>query len=389
METMDRYTDMDFASHNREVKAVWEAWEKGRPLRMPMITGISDRYFVLGKETNPRNVSFYDYSHDKALMFDMQRVFARWRQFNILGDHEMGVPETGYTVNVDFQNYYEAAWLGCEVRFPDGEVPYAVPLLKDDSKNMLFDRGLPDPFGGFMAKAREYYDYFCERSKTALIEGQKIGRVGAPFMGLDGMFTLACEIRGADNLCVDMLEDPDFYHALMEYLTQASIIRIKAWRAYIGEPEISESFGFADDSIMLLSKEMYRDYVLPYHKKLAAGISAMQKRGGAHLCGDAARHFSLIRDELNVYTFDTGFPVAHRELCEELGPEVCIMGGPSVGFISAATLEEIDAESRRIIEAVKPIAPRFVFRDGNDLPPGTPLEKIEALYGACKKYGRF
>jgi uroporphyrinogen-III decarboxylase len=354
-----------------------------------MITGVSDRYFVLGRETNPRKVSFYEYSHDKELMFLMQCAFARWRQFNILGDHEMGVPEEGYRVNVDFQNYYEAAWLGCEIRFPENEVPYAVPLLKEENKNFLFDRGLPDPFSGFMASAREYYDYFVQQAKTSLIEGRKAGPVGAPFMGSDGVFTLACELRGADNLCMDMLEDPEFYHTLMEYLTQAAILRLKAWRAYAGEPEITEAFGFADDSIMLLSREMYRDMVLPYHKKLAAATSTMEKRGGVHLCGDATRHFSLIRDELNVYSFDTGFPVAHRELCEELGPEVSIRGGPSVGFISGASCEEIDAESKRIIESVKPIAPRFVFRDGNDLPPGTPLEKIEALYGACKKYGRF
>lgn len=386
---MDRYADMDFKSHNREVREVWDAWEAGRPVRIPMITGISDRYFVLGRETNPRKVSFYDYSHDKALMFEMQCGFARWRQFNIQGDHEMGIPETGYTVNVDFQNYYEAAWLGCEIRFPENEVPYAVPLLKEDNKNLLFDRGLPDPFSGFMSSAREYYEYFIKKAETTLIDGQKIGRVEAPFMGLDGMFTLACELRGADNLCMDMLEDPDFYHALMEYLTQAVIIRLKAWRAYTGKPEIAESFNFADDSIMLLSREMYRDYVLPYHRKLAEATSTMEKRGSVHLCGDATRHFSLIRDELNVYSFDTGFPVAHRELCEELGPEVSVQGGPSVGFISGADCGEIDAESKRIIESVKPVAPRFVFRDGNDLPPGTPLEKIEALYGACKKYGRF
>jgi hypothetical protein len=149
---MDRYADMDFRSHNREV------WENGRPVRIPMITGISDRYFVLCRETNPRKISFFDYSRDKALMFEMQCGFARWNRFNILGDHEMGVPDAGYTINVDFQNYYEAAWLGCEVRFPEGEAPYVVPLLNENNKNLLFDKEIPDPFSGFMASAKEYND---------------------------------------------------------------------------------------------------------------------------------------------------------------------------------------------------------------------------------------
>lgn len=384
---MDRYANMDFKAHNKEVNAVWDAFRKGEPARMPMIMGVSDRYFVLNRETNPGNVSFLDYSNDKALMFDMQCEFARWRQFNIPGDHELGIPENGWTVNVDFQNYYEAAWYGAEVRYPDREVPYAVPLLDDGNKNMLFEKGLPDPFGGFMAVAREYYDYFVERAAKTTILGQKVTTVGAPFTGMDGMFTIACELRGVDNLCVDMVEEPEYYAQLMDYLTESTIRRIRAWRSYMGQPEIAKQFWFADDSVALLSPQAYEEMVLPWHKKLALGISTMEERGGAHLCGDATRHFKLIRDELNAYNFDTGFPVDHRALCLELGPEVTIQGGPDVGFLQASAEEEIDAESKRIIESVKPVTKRFVFRDGNDLPPGTPISKMEALYGACKKYG--
>lgn len=386
---MDRYSDMDFAAHNREVREVWEAHRKGEPIRMPMITGISDRYFVLGKETNPNGVSFSDYSRDKALMFEMQCAFARWRQFNIIGDHEMGIPEEGWTVNVDFQNYYEAAWLGCRVEYPTAEVPYAVPLLDDDNKNLLFEKGVPDPFGGFLATAREYYDYFVERAAKAELLGQKVSNVGAPFTGMDGMFTVACELRGVDNLCIDMYENPDYFDQLMDFLTESTVRRIRAWRKYMGLPETAPQFWFADDSIALLSPDTYRERVLPWHKKLAEGLSTMEERGGAHLCGDATRHFSLIRDELNVYCFDTGFPVDHRALCLELGPEVVIQGGPNVGLIESGSVEEIGEESRRIIETVKPVSKKFVFRDGNDLPPGTPLHKIEALYNACKKYGRY
>lgn len=384
---MDRYANMDFKAHNKEINAVWDAFRKGEPARIPMIMGVSDRYYVLNRETNPGNVSFLDYSNDKALMFDMQCEFARWRQFNIPGDHELGIPENGWTVNVDFQNYYEAAWYGAEVRYPDREVPYAVPLLDDDNKNMLFEKGLPDPFGGFMAVAREYYDYFVERAAKTTILGQKVTAVGAPFTGMDGMFTVACELRGVDNLCVDMVEEPEYYARLMDYLTESTIRRIRAWRRYMGQPEIAKQFWFADDSVALLSPKTYEDMVLPWHKKLALGISTMEERGGAHLCGDATRHFKLIRDALNAYHFDTGFPVDHRALCLELGPEVTIQGGPDVGFLQASAEEEIDAESKRIIESVKPVTKRFVFRDGNDLPPGTPISKMEALYGACRKYG--
>lgn len=379
----------DFRQHNREVRDLWEAYRKGTHARVPMITGVSDRFYVLNPATNPKGVSFYEYSNDPDLMFDMQCSFSEYAKFHIPGDHEMGIPEEGWTVNVDFQNYYEAAWYGCEVRFPDGEVPYAVPLLGEDNKRQLFEQGLPDPFGGFMAKAKEYYDRFRERMKTARILGQRITGLGTWFTTTDGPFTVACELRGADNLCVDMLEDPDYYHQLMDYVTESIILRMKAWRRYMGQPEITKSFGFADDSILLLSNPMYREFVLPYHKRMAHALSTMEERGGVHLCGDATRHFKTLRDELNIYSFDTGFPVDHRALCLELGEEVTIQGGPRAQLIQQGPKEAINAESKRILEAVKPVSRRFIFRDGNDIPPYTPLEHIQALYDACLKYGRY
>ncbi len=379
----------DFREHNRAVRELWDSYQKGTHTSVPMITGVSDRFYVLNPVTNPKNISFYEYSNDPDLMFDMQCAFSEYARFHIPGDHEMGIPEEGWNVNVDFQNYYEAAWYGCEVRFPDGEVPYAVPLLKDNNKNLLFEKGIPDPFGGFMAKAREYYDRFRERMKSAEILGQKITSLGAWFTGTDGPFTMACELRGADNVCIDLYEDPDYYHQLMEYLTESIIQRMKAWRKYTGQPEITKAFGFADDSIMLLSEEMYREYVLPYHKKMAHALSTMEERGGVHLCGDATRHFKTLRDELKIYSFDTGFPVDHKAVCEELGEEVTIQGGPRAQLIHQGTPEEIEAESKRILEAVKPVSRRFIFRDGNDIPPYTPLKNIQALYDACLKYGGY
>lgn len=381
--------EKDFSKHNREVRKLWEDFEKGVHERVPMITGVSDRFYVLNPVTNPKDVSFYEYSNDPALMFEMQCEFSKYARFHIPGDHEMGIPEKGWTVNVDFQNYYEAAWLGAPVNYPDHEVPYASPLLREDNKEMLFYKGIPDPFGGFMAKAKEYYDYFYERSKNTLLLGQKITDIGAWFTTTDGMFTVACELRGADNLCVDMYEDPDYYHQLMEFLTECTITRMKAWRKYLGKPEVQPSFGFADDSIMLLSKEMYREFVLPYHKKLASALSTMEERGGVHLCGDATRHFKTLRDELNIYTFDTGFPVNHRELCLELGDEVTIQGGPRAQLVQGGTPEQIEAESKRILEQVKPVSRKFIFREGNDMPPYTPMENIWALRNACLKYGRY
>lgn len=108
-----------------------------------------------------------------------------------------------------------------------------------------------------------------------------------------------------------------------------------------------------------------------------------------HMCGDATRHYETIHKELNIGTFDTGFPVNHKELVRRLGPDVTIQGGPPSELVRSGTPEQIRQEAKRIIEEVKPYTRKFVLREGNDIAPGTPIENIEALYQAAKDFGQY
>lgn len=381
---------INFAEHNNEVREIWRTFWAGNPIKIPVIAGTSDRFFVQNPNTNPRGISFREYTENPDVMFEMQANFDRYKRFHVLGDHMMGYPEEeeGWEVHIDFQNYYEAAWFGCKVEFPEHEVPYAVPLLNENNREMLFEKGLPDPFSGLMARGKEYYERFMERKKTFLLDGYPVSRIQMNWLyGTDGPFTIACELLGPAEMCALIYEEPDYVHQLMDYITEAIIARIKAWRRYLGQPEFSDSFGFADDSILMISKEMYREFVLPYHKKLIRGVSTMKLPGQIHLCGDATRHFVTIRDELNINNFDTGFPVAHGKLVQELGPDVVVAGGPKADLLRVGTPEQIMEEARRIIQEVKPYTKKFILREGNDVPPYTPLENIAALTQARELYG--
>jgi methylthiol:coenzyme M methyltransferase len=156
-------------------------------------------------------------------------------------------------------------------------------------------------------------------------------------------------------------------------------MRIKAWRRYLGRPEKSPAFGFADDSIQLISEKTYREFVLPCHRRLVEELG-QGERGSIHLCGDATRHFKNIRNELNVYSFDTGFPVDFAALRAELGPEVEILGGPQVEFLRRATPDQVREEVLRILDSGIREGGKFILREGNNLAPGTPLENIQMMY---------
>lgn len=382
--------DIDFKAHNEEVKAVWDAYRAGKPIRVPVVFGVNVRYYFFSPWLNPKGLTFQEYTEDPDLMLETQLEFQHYVRHNLLSDAEMGMPSEAWPgVHIDLQNYYEAAWFGCPVHYREGQVPDTSPILADDNKRMLFDAGIPDPFtGGIMAKNARFYEHLLERVKDYTFMGLPVGWVLPSGCGTDGPFTAAANLRGATEICLDIYEDPDYVRELLDFITEATIARIKAWRERLGHDMKPQVWGFADDSIQLLSTQTYREFVLPCHKRLLLELAGNGPHS-IHLCGDATHQFKTIRDELNVNCFDTGYPVDFAWLREELGPDVHINGGPTVGFLLRATPAEVRDEVRRILSTGITEGGKFVLREANNVSPGIPEEKIAAMYHAAKEFGKY
>lgn len=373
----------DFHKHNEEQRKVWDAFHSGAPIRVPMILGVNPRVLLCNPLYNPRGISFEEYWNDADIMLKAQCEFAWFRNHHLFYDHEMGMPDE-WRVNVDPQNFGETAWLGAPLKFIPGDVPDTVVPLNDDNREMLFVKGIPDPFSSVMGHIRDFYEYF---NNGHTFMGRPV-KAGMGMLGTDGPMTIACNLRGATEFCIELYEDPDYAMQLLDYITEATILRIRAWRKYYGL-ETPGGMYFADDSIALLSVRDYRRFILPFHKKILKELTTGEAPNHIHLCGDATRHFKTIRDELNVRSFDTGYPVSHGELCKELGGDVVINGGPRVDILRNGTDIDIVNETKRILDEVMPVSKTFVIRDANNVPAGTPIENIRLMYETVKQYGTY
>ena len=382
----DRLAGFDFAQHNAEVKALWAAFPAGTAPRLPIVFGTNARYFMVNASANPDGVDFQPYTEDRDLMFDTVLRFQRWSRFNLLQDAELGLPER-WSIAPDFQNYYEAAYFGSTVEYFPGQVPDTQPEFVEAPERVM-ERGVPEPFSGFGAKALTYYEHFQARAKRETFLERPIA-ITAPLCGTDGVMTVACNLFGASFVCEAMAAEPERLHKLFDFITTATIRRMTAWRKLGGIPVPNDGFGFADDSVAMISNGMYREHVLPYHRRLVDAFSSSTQLRGIHLCGDSTRHFRTLRDELNVQVFDTGFPVNFGGLRQELGPLVRLQGGPHVELVRAGTPTAIRAEVQRILNTGVLTGRRFVLREGNNLAPATPLENTEALYKAGREFGKF
>jgi hypothetical protein len=383
----DLTASLDVAAHNAEVREVWDRYHAGRPIRVPMVLGVNPRHLLLERGANTLGLDFRQYSEDPDAMFSAQLRFQRWIRHNLMQDAEMGVPDT-WTVYVDFQNYYEASWFGCPVAYRDGQVPDAVPAFAERPEGLL-DAGIPDPFSGIMGTAIEYAERFRARAEgeTYLDKPVAASNPGTG-MGTDGPMTVACNLFGASFVCETLASDAGRMDRLLEFITDATLARIEAWKRRFGIEYPHDNYGIADDSIALISTRTYRQHVLPLHRRLFDRFGTDKGRG-IHLCGDASRHFVTIRDELHVSSFDTGFPVDLGDLRRRLGPDVQLLGGPPAPFLAEASVAETQAAALAVLDSGVMEGGRFILREGNNLAPGTPRENVAAMYDVVRRHGRY
>jgi uroporphyrinogen-III decarboxylase len=376
---------MDITRHNEEVQQVWQAYSAGKPLRVPMMLTSVQRIWVLDPALNTQGTTWQEYLNDPQVMFDVTLQHKYYVAHHIPQDAEMGIPAQAWQVGLEFGNVYEESWFGCEIVYPDGQIATTRPRYAGEAKERVFEGGMPGAFEGFMRKVREFHEYAVELARNFEFYGRPV-KVGMPVvLGTDGPLTVANGIRGT-QLFEDMLEDEEYYHRLMSFVTEAIITRIRAWREYLNLDMRPPCGGFADDAIQFLSLKTYREKVLPYHRRI---LEALYGAGphSIHLCGNVQRHFPTLVGELNIHSFDTGFPIHFSSLRDEVGEDVEIQGGVPVADLLNRTPREIEDQTRLVLQSGITRGGRFILKEANDLAPCVPLENLRAMYAACRKYG--
>ena len=312
---------------NEEKQKVWEAYHSGKPTRVPVTYGVNPRVVLFNSELNPNGITFEDYFTDASALIDIQLRFTEYRTqvINQYCDSPIGRPKS-LTFYVDNQNSYDSLYFGTPLEFRDGQVADTLPILAGKDKYRIFDMDIEHPLDNpFIKQCLKRYEDIKSAISNLSYHDMTFS-VGPPLMGFDGHLTIATCLRGSE-LYSDIYEDPAYFRRLLEFLHNAVIVRNRALSSFFGYSAFAGTRGgFADDSVQLVSTNTYRDAILPFHRAWYAMWSVAGPHG-MHLCGDATRHFPIIRDELNVNSFDTGFPVDFGWLRKAIGNDVEIYGG--------------------------------------------------------------
>lgn len=203
-----------------------------------------------------------------------------------------------------------------------------------------------------------------------------------------GPFTLAALLRGVENLCMDIYDNPEGVKELINACTTFSLhtliagIEQGATMASIADPTASPN---------VISPAQFENFVKPSMKSLIDGLCAsfpnMKIPVRLHICGDTTRiHHHMIETGADILSLDQA--VNLKTAKESTYQRVCLMGNVDPSRLYQGTPAEIEEISKRCIEDAKE-GGGFILASGCEIPPDCPLDNLKMLIHAARTYGTY
>lgn len=366
-------------AHNAAVARLWEDYGRCANERVP-ITLASDEALWL----NLTGHSFREFYTDAEVQLHAQLAGQAWMCQALVHDQRFGVPEEAWTVTPRFW-MDEPEVFGCQVVIQEDTFAWSQPLAlsKRDLLGHLADLDME----AAVRRSRLWQLYCRLRDLAAGMTwcGLPV-RVAMPGGGTHGIFTTACHVRGAEQLCLDLVEDPDFVRQFLDLMVDQTVARIRAWHrlAETGTELPLPAWGMADDSLQFISAATYRQCVLPCHQRLYATMTNGCR--SIHLCGHASQHYGILYDELGIRLLDGPGPFVDLGELLAAFPELTVNAHVDHTVLLLGPEEAIE---RMIHQMLTPAAKQpGRLQVMGFLVPDTPLRNVRCLYEAGRAFGR-
>ncbi len=190
---------------------------------------------------------------------------------------------------------------------------------------------------------------------------------------------------------VQVLLDPGKTHACLDRLTEGAIELGRA-QAREGVDGVLISSAFAGAGF--ISRKHYEQFVLPYERRVVAGIKAERELPiYTHTCGKIADRLDLML-ATGTNGIDTLDPpplgtVDLEQAKRELADKAFIKGNiDAVNTLLAGTREAIRADVQYRLEVGKP-GGGYILSTACSVAPATPPENIELLVELAEQFGRY
>lgn len=264
----------------------------------------------------------------------------------------------------------EAEAFGAEITFSDEAVPAVVGhLLKD--VNDISNLQIPSLRAG---RIPEYL-------KANLLAARAISDRPV-FAGCIGPFSLAGRLYDMSAIMMLIYEQPDAAHTLLAKCTQFI-------EKYCEALKLTGVNGvmMAEPAAGLMSNDDCKTFSSAYVKYIVNKVQDEHFIVVLHNCGNTG-HCTEAMVETGAAAYHFGNKCKMEEVIREVPPTALAMGNVDpVSVFKDGTEEQMRQTVTGLLESTKDY-PNFVLSSGCDTPPHTPMENINAFFGALNEWNK-
>lgn len=196
-------------------------------------------------------------------------------------------------------------------------------------------------------------------------------------------YSLAASMRTPEAWMMDLMDpaSQECAHRLLEYCTRAtaSFIRLMA---QTGAHMVSNGDSWAGSD--LISPRLYREFALPYERRIVAAAHELGKPYFLHICGKTDR---ILADMVSTGAdgLELDYKTDMRLARQALDGRAVFIGNLDPSGVLAAGTPKLVAEKTRELLRVFAGTPRFILNAGCAIPSTTPPENIRAMIAAARE----
>jgi hypothetical protein len=368
MEIDIHYDPAAVAASARRMEAMFSLGMADRP---PVIWGACPRMLLARRGSSFKRFFFDPITQATELLLNHQ-----WLAENVPGD-----TVSGLTVGIQpqFENVSNSQSLGAGVRWDEDQPPQVLPCIQSLSDLEAYE---PPPLEGtlwrrMMEWHREIQAWLDGGGVKVTLGGEPVRVDLGLHIGGESPFCVAVDLCGS-SAYEWLVEAPEAMHRLLGLITDRLIEVEQMMRRQAGEPERGTWF-LTDDSAQIVSLRAYREFAVPYSRRMYEAFAGPGDKRVMHLCGRHAHLYPALLEDLQISgIWGFGAPVTPEEARDAAGGRIWFVGNLDCSLLCDGPADRIVAEIRRLLDALGPCGGLGVG-DGYNLIPDTPLDHLRLV----------
>ena len=274
-------------------------------------------------------------------------------------------------VTVICDTLLEAEALGNVLQFPDDAIPRVEKYVLDDPEK-LNSLEVPDPQrDGRMPMVLEACQRVAQEVKDAAV-----------WSTARGPWTIAANLRGAEQLIYDVFDRPDFVNDLLRFTTEVN----KVYGGALIDAGVGLMISEPAASISLISPDIYAQLIKPCHTEVVNHFRGLGQHLSMHVCGYIDPVMEDIAETgMGGVSFDKLSSI--EKMVEVSGGKTVVVGNVDTGLFERGSKEEMDAGVSECIDAAAGKSP-YILCSGCEVPSTSPLENVQNFMDAARRFGK-